>query len=63
MKRTIEYKELADRSPDYQEETIELAGCTGQCPRYPGAPLTKDGFADCSKCPENISNEKENKKE
>ena len=43
---------LADRSPGYIEETLESAGCTGQCPTYPGAPKTEDGMPDCSKCPE-----------
>lgn len=42
----------ADRAPGYVEETLESAGCTGQCPNYPGAPKTADGFPDCSKCPE-----------
>ncbi len=46
-----------DRALGSQEETLESAGCTGQCPNYPGAPKTEDGFADCSKCPENIDNE------
>ena len=39
-----------DVSPDYQEETLETAGCTGGCPTYPGAPKTEDGYPDCSKC-------------
>jgi len=42
----------ADRSPRYVEETLESVGCTGQCPAYPGAPKTEDGYPDCSKCPE-----------
>ena len=44
--------ELADRSPGYQEETLETAGCTGQCPNYPWANYTEDGYPDCSECPE-----------
>ena len=40
----------ADRSPGYVEETLETAGCTGQCPTYPGAPVTEDGYPVCSKC-------------
>ena len=46
-------RELIDRSPGYTpyEETIESAGCTGQCPMYP---MTEDGYPDCSKCPERV---------
>ena len=47
-------RELADRSPGCVEETLETAGCTGQCPIYPGAPKTEDGYPDCSKCPERV---------
>ena len=46
--------ELADRAAGYIEETLESAGCTGNCPTYPGAPRTEDGYFDCSKCPECI---------
>lgn len=56
--RDISRLGLADRSPDYQEETLETAGCTGGCPIYPGAPVTEDGYPDCSKCPQ-FQNEKE----
>ena len=48
------FNELADRSPGYVEETLESAGCTGGCPTYPGAPMTEDGYPDCSKCPERV---------
>ena len=53
-KNTKWLKEIAeaDRSSDYVEETLETAGCTGQCPTYPGAPVTEDGYPVCSKCPE-----------
>lgn len=44
----------ADRAPGYIGETLESAGCDGQCPMYPGAPKTEDGSPDCSKCPERI---------
>ncbi|MHA1302524.1 MAG: hypothetical protein ACTSPI_02335 [Candidatus Heimdallarchaeaceae archaeon] len=33
-----------DRSPDYIEETLESAGCTGGCE------LFKDGLPNCEKC-------------
>jgi len=50
--RKFIFNELADRSPGYIEETLESAGCDGQCPTYPGAPKTEDGYPDCSKCPQ-----------
>ena len=28
----------ADKAPGAVGETLESAGCTGQCPMYPGAP-------------------------
>jgi len=34
----------ADRSPGYVEETLESAGCTGQCESF------KDGLPDCERC-------------
>lgn len=43
---------LIERSSGTPPETLESAGCTGQCPTYPGAPKTEDGFPDCSKCPQ-----------
>lgn len=48
----LERSQRADRSPGCPEETLESAGCTGGCPTYPGAPKTKDGYPDCSKCPQ-----------
>lgn len=42
---------LMDRAEGASEETLESAGCTGQCPMYPGAPKTEDGYPDCTKCP------------
>lgn len=45
---------LIERHPGTPEETLETAGCTGQCPTYPGAPKTKSGYPDCSKCPESV---------
>lgn len=45
---------LADKAPGYVPETLESAGCTGQCPMYPGAPKTEDGFPDCPKCPQRV---------
>ena len=44
----------ADKAPGAVGETLESAGCTGQCPMYPGAPKTADGYPDCSKCPERM---------
>jgi len=39
-------------TPGTPPETLESAGCDGNCPMYPGAPKDKMGLPDCSKCPQ-----------